>query len=203
MAASWRLTAPPSRGRASPSMAPAPATPTTTNFVADGPTTVTFSNGADVMTGGDPGDTDVVQGLVHGHHQRHVHRQRDIATADGMNWTFDQGATLTLSGGGNLAEGGAVGADMNGTGTDRQRHHRLRGRLGHRRQRTGHWRDRCGDFPGQRQRHRRLAVSGRLRRRQRHADRFRRRHDGDRSRATPTSPPRPDCCWSAIPAPAS
>ena len=34
-----------------------------------------------------------------------------------MTWTFDQGATVTLSGGGNEAEGGAVGAVMDGTGT--------------------------------------------------------------------------------------
>jgi T5SS/PEP-CTERM-associated repeat protein len=87
------------------------------DFIAEGPTTVTFSNGAQVMTGADPGDTDVVDGGSFTVTTGAMLTATAIATADGMTWTFDQNATLTLTGGGNLALGGAVGADLNGTGT--------------------------------------------------------------------------------------
>jgi serralysin len=86
------------------------------NFLAEGPTTVTFSNGAQVQTGGDPGDTDVIDGGSFTVTTGAMLTASAIGTADGVTWTFAQNSTLTLSGGGNLAEGGAVGADLNGTG---------------------------------------------------------------------------------------
>ena len=86
------------------------------NFQAIGPTNVTFSNGASVTTGNNPADTDVIDGSLT------VTSGADftataVTTADGTNWTINQGGSLNTTGGGNLAEGGAVGAALNGTGT--------------------------------------------------------------------------------------
>ena len=77
---------------------------------------VTFSNGARVTTGDNPADTDLILGSLTITSGASL-AAADIASADGVNWTINQGASLDTSGGGNLAAGGAVGAALNGTGT--------------------------------------------------------------------------------------
>jgi T5SS/PEP-CTERM-associated repeat protein len=84
------------------------------NFQAAGQ--VTFSNGAQVMTGANPADTDVILGSLTVTSGASF-TAADITSADGANWTINQGASLDTTGGGNLAGGGAVGAALNGTGT--------------------------------------------------------------------------------------
>ena len=130
------------------------------NFQAGPGTAVTFSNGADVMTGDGETDFDEFDGPSFTVTTNAKFTAADIVTADGMTWTFDQGASLTLTGSGNLAAGGAVGADLNGTGTvddatiDSQGGWAIGGSG------FGIGGDRCGDVPERCGRDALVAVSG-------------------------------------------
>ena len=146
----------------SPSMVASSSYTDDSNFLAEGPTTVTFSNGAQVQTGGDPGDTDAILGGSFTVTTGAMLTASAIGTSDGVTWTFDQNS-LTLTGGGNLAKGGAVGADLNGTRHDRRRDDQFHGRLVDWRQRPGHWFDRRRDLQRQRPCYRGVAVSWRFR----------------------------------------
>ena len=87
------------------------------NFVADGTTAVTVSNGADVETGAGPGDLDVIETGSLSVTSDATLTVADLTTFNGTTWSIDQDAELDALGGGNLAGAGLVGVLLNGTGS--------------------------------------------------------------------------------------